>query len=70
MPSLRAQPSTSRPPTSLKSCTLGTFLDQVSEYSRVTWYSMVLLRLVGTQTSPVMGSTSARGMSLSSDSYP
>ena len=68
MPSWRAQVSTSRPPTSLNSCTLGTFFDQTSEYSRVTWYSMVLFRLVGTHTSPVIGSTSARGMSLSSDS--
>ena len=68
MPSLRAQPSTSRPPTSLNSCTLGTFFDHTSEYSSVTWYSTVLLRLVGIQTSPVMGSTSARGMSFSSES--
>ena len=40
MPSLRAQASTSRPPTSLNSCTLGTFFDQTSEYSSVTWYSI------------------------------
>src|SRR5436190_10495837 len=66
-PSLRAQFSTAPPPTSLNSCTEGTFFDQTSAYSSVTWYSTVLLRLVGVQTSPVMGSTSARGMSFRSE---
>ena len=70
MPSRRAQLSTSLPPISLNSCTDGTFFDQMSAYSRVTWYSTVLLRLVGVQTSPVTGSTSARGTSLSSDANP
>ena len=55
MPSRRAQASTSLPPTSLNSCTEGTFFDQISAYSSVTWYSTVLLRLVGVQTSPVIG---------------
>src|SRR5437763_893829 len=51
MPSRRAHFSTSLPPTSLKSCTEGTFFDQISAYSIVTWYSTVLLRLVGVHTS-------------------
>ena len=70
MPSRRAHASTSLPPTSLNSCTDGTFFDQISAYSSVTWYSTVLLRLVGVQTSPVIGSTSARGTSFSSDVKP
>src|SRR4029079_14619658 len=61
MPSRRAHFYASLPPTSLNSCTDGTFFDQMSEYSIVTWYSTVLFRLVGVQTSPVTGSTSARG---------
>jgi hypothetical protein len=67
MPSRRAQASTSLAPTSLNNCTEGTFFDHTSAYSRFTWYSTVLFRFCGTQTSPVIGSTSARGMSLSSE---
>ena len=70
MPSRRAHFSTSLPPTSLNSCTDGTFFDQMSAYSIVTWYSTVLFRLVGVQISPVTGSTSARGTSLSSEVKP
>ena len=65
--SRRAQASTSLAPTSLNNCTEGTFLDHTSAYSRFTWYSTVLFRFCGIHTSPVMGSTSARGISLSSD---
>jgi hypothetical protein len=70
IPSRRAQASTSLPPTNLNNCTDGTFFDHTSAYSRFTWYSTVLFRFCGTHTSPVMGSTSARGVSFSNEAKP
>jgi hypothetical protein len=70
MPSRRAHFSTSLPPTSLNSCTDGTFFDQISAYSIVTWYSTVLLRLVGGPHLAGHRITSARGTSFSSDVKP